>query len=231
MTDEISSHVIAAIAFVGRRGGQVKTLTGFKKNHHTVPDAANATTNAFLGKICAGELGAEAESLFQAARTALGYKRKEITLEMMAPNAVLTTKDFLVEIAYALETAEPSRYAVTTALRELKRAELARAPEFAGLFAGWFSEISFALKHGASVEAVIDAIESLDGDGGLAVRYPSDYRECEISVAGVDARVRCTAEALEMVFPRAGAPGELIEAFVAVRSAFAIRDELARLTR
>ena len=42
----------------------VKTLGGFKKGHHTVPDAVNATTNAFLGKLCAGELAADGETLF-----------------------------------------------------------------------------------------------------------------------------------------------------------------------
>jgi hypothetical protein len=44
------------ILFTGRGGGAVKQLAGFKKSHHSVPDAANATTNAFLGKLCAGEL-------------------------------------------------------------------------------------------------------------------------------------------------------------------------------
>jgi hypothetical protein len=229
MTDELPSQVVAAIAFVGRRSGTVKTLSGFKKAHHTLPDAANATTNAFLGKICAGELGAEAEQLFQAARTALGYKRKDITLALMAPTAVLTAKDFTVEIAYALEPAEPTRYEVTTALRELKRAELARTPEFTALFAGWFSEIAFALSRGASVEAVIDAIESLEGEGGLAVSYPSDCRECEISVTDVDATVRCTGASLDLVFARAGSPGELIDGFAAVREAFAISKTLAGL--
>ncbi|HUR56437.1 MAG TPA: hypothetical protein VM029_01920, partial [Opitutaceae bacterium] len=74
MPDEIPPRVIASIAFVGRASGQVKTLAGFKKGHHSVPDAANAVTNAFLGKICEPELSDEAERLFQAIRTGLEYK-------------------------------------------------------------------------------------------------------------------------------------------------------------
>ena len=229
MSAELPSSIIAEIGFIGRGGGAVKALGGFKKGHHTLPDVANAVTNGFLGKICERELADEAEKLFQAVRTGLDYKRKDVTLAVTSPLAVLTAKDFVVEIFYALEESEPTRYAVTTTLREMRNADLARTEEFARIFAGRFSEISFALKKGARVEAVVDAIEGLDGEGGLGVRYPSDCSECTISVEGVDARVRCTAAAIEVVFPRGGAPGELMEAFARVRGAFAINRVLAGL--
>ena len=70
----------------------MKLLAGFRKGHHTLPDAANAVTNAFLGKICETELAAEAERLFQDARVGLEYKRKDIALAVTSPTAVLTTK-------------------------------------------------------------------------------------------------------------------------------------------
>jgi hypothetical protein len=229
MADELPSGVIASIAFVGRSGGLVKTLGGFRKRHHTIPDTANAVTNAFLGKICAVELAEEGERLFQAARTGLGYKRNDVTLSVTAPLATLTTKDFTLEIGYALDEREPTRYAVTTTLRELREAAFARRTEFSQLFAGAFSEICFALVKGARVEAVIDAIEALDGQGGLTVGYPSDYRDCTIRVEGVDADVRCTGATLDVIFPRGGAPAELIEAFANVREAFQISKALSAL--
>lgn len=229
MPGDLPSSVIAEIGFVGRSGGTVKTLRGFKKSHHTLPDAANAVTNAFLGKICDAELGEQAEQLFQVVRTGLGYKRKDLSLGLTSPLATLTTRDFVVEIFYALEEAEPSRYAVTTTLREVRSADLVRTEDFSRIFAGRFSEIVFALKKGVRVEAVIDAIESLDGDAGLTVRYPSDYVDCLIRVEGVDAEVRCTGSTLEVIFARAGSPAELVEAFIAVRDAFAINKALAGL--
>jgi hypothetical protein len=229
MTGELPSSIIAGISFIGRAGGLVKALGGFKKSHHTVPDAANAVTQAFLGKICERELAGQAEKLFQDVRTQLGYKRKEVALAVAGTGAVLTAKDFSVEIGYALEAAAPARYAVTTTLRGLQSAELAHREEFAAVFARGFTEISFALKKGARVEAVVDVIESLDGGGGLAVTYPSDCRECVISVDGVAAQVRCTGGALEMVFPRAGAPHELMAGFAAVREAFDVNRLLAGL--
>lgn len=229
MADPLPSRVIAAIAFVGRSGGNVKALAGFKKGRHTLPDAANATTNAFLGKICEPELADEAEKLFQAVRAGLGYKRKDITLSVASPLAVLTARDFMVEIAYVLEERDPGCYAVTTTLRELNDVEVAQREEFGRIFAGRFTEIAFALSKGARVEAVIDAIEALEGEGGMSVCYPSDYRDCAIRVSGVEAEVRCTGATLEVVFPRGGAPAELIDAFAAVREAFQISKALKGL--
>lgn len=227
MTDELPSRVIASIAFIGRSGGPVKTLAGFKKGHHTLPDAANAVTNGFLGKICATELAEEAELFFQEVRAGLEYRRKDIALNVTSPLAVLTARDFSLELAYALEEREPTQYAVTTTLRELRDADVARREAFARIFAGRFTEISFALKKGARVEAVIDAIESLEGEGGLSVQYPSDYRDCLIGVDGVDAAVRCTGVTLDVVFPRGASPAELLDAFAAVRGAFRISKALS----
>lgn len=229
MASALPSQIIAGIGFTGRSGGMVKALGGFKKGHHTVPDAANEVTNAFLGKICADELGEQAEALFQRVRTGLGYKRKEVTLTLASPQALLVAKDFTVELHYALEAADPARYAVTQLLHSLRSGDLAQTEEFADIFAAMFSEITFSLKKDARVEAVIDVIEALDETAGLRVDYPADCRECVIAVEGVDAQVRCTGATLDIVFPRAGSPRELMAGFAAVRGAFAVSKELAGL--
>jgi hypothetical protein len=228
-SDELPSRVVAGISFVGRGGGAVKDLAGFRKGQHTVPDAANAVTNGFLGKICATELAETAEKLFQEVRTGLDYKRKDVALTVTSPLAMLGAKDFTVEIFYALEERDPSRYAVTTTLRGLMNVALTRNEAFAAIFSRRFTEIAFTLKKGAQVEAVIDAIEDLDSNDGLAVTYPSDYSHCRVTVEGVDAEVRCTGVTLEIIFPRPGSPAELIEAFAAVRDAFRISKALSGL--
>jgi len=213
---------VSRISLVGRSHGAVKTLPGFKKQHHTVPGAVNAATTAFLGKLCAGELAAEGERFFQQAKAALGYKRTEITLEVASPAATLATRDFSLELVYGLEPADPARYVVSRTLHRLRRGELLDRPEFNQLFAARFAGIVFSLTKGTRVEAVIDAVEAGAGEGGLTVTYPSDCRQCVLAVAGVEAEVICDGAMIELRFPRPGAPRELVEAFAAVRSAFAL---------
>lgn len=217
-----SNPFISRISLVGRSSGWVKNLTGFRKQHHTVPDAVNAATTAFLGKLCAGELAEEAERFFQRSKEALAYKRADLALEVTSPGAVLTARDFTLELGYALVKADPSTYEVTRTLHSLREGELVRRPEFNELFSALFSGMSFALAKGVKVETVVDAVEAHGGANGLTVSYPSDCRHCVLLVDGVAAEVICDGATLEMRFPRPGSPAELVEAFAAVRSAFTL---------
>jgi hypothetical protein len=216
------SAFVQHVRFVGRAGGFVKALRGFKKSHHTVPDAVNVATSAFLAKLCADELAEEAEKFFQQARTVFGYKRKELTLDLNSPNAVLAAKHFTFELTYALDETDAASYVLTRSLHGLRSGDFAATNECETLFAQQFSELAFGLTKGAPVEAVIDAVEGLADNDALKVEYPSDCSDCMLAVAGVSATVRFDGSELAMVFPRSGSPRELLEAFVAVREAFAL---------
>ena len=234
---------ISQVSLVGRSSGAFKALRGFDKKRHTEPDAVNQATSSFLAKLCAPELAEVAEAFFQSARSALAYKRKDIALDVTSPLAVLSAKDFTLEIAYELDPVDPSSLTITRTLHSIKNGDLLRVAEFDALFAAQFTAIAFALKKGVRVEAVIDAVEALaeaeaesgrtggggdaEGSGRLRVDYPSDCSRCTLTVAGVGAAVVCDGATLEMRFDKAGSPRELVEAFAAVRKAFALTKDRA----
>ena len=221
MSAEPPPSLVSALTFVGRETAAFKSLPGFQKGRHTLPSAVTPATTAFLAKLCAEPLAAAAEAFFQSTRAALGYKRREISLAVASPAAVLTTPDFSFELAYALEPDDPARYSLTSSLRALSRAELVRRPEFDELCAGRFTDLVFSLRGGVRVEAVIDAIEALAPDAGLTVAYPSDYHDCTIALAGEETVIRCTGATLELQLASAGSPAALLDAFAAVRATFA----------
>jgi hypothetical protein len=234
---------ISQVSLVGRSDGAFKALRGFDRKRHTEPDAVNQATSSFLAKLCAPELAEMAEAFFQSARSALAYKRKDIARDVTSPLAELSAKDFTLEIAYALDPVDPSSITLTRTLHSIKSGDLLRVAEFNELFAGQFTAIAFALKKGVRVEAVIDAVEALaeaeaesgrtggggdaEGAGRLRVDYPSDCSRCTLTVEGVGAAVVCDGASLEMRFEKAGSPRELVEAFAAVRKAFALTKDRA----
>lgn len=234
---------ISQVSLVGRSEGAFKALRGFDRKRHTEPDAVNQATSSFLAKLCTPELAEVAEAFFQRARSALAYKRKDIALDVTSPLAVLSAKDFTLEIAYALDPVDPASITITRTLHSIKNGDLLRVAEFDALFAGQFTAIAFALKKGVRVEAVIDAVEALAAAedeagntdvggnaveaGRLRVNYPSDCSQCTLTVAGVGAAVVCDGATLEMRFDKAGSPRELVEAFAAVRKAFALTKDRA----
>ncbi len=216
------SAFISRVRLVGRAsGGTVKTLPGFKKGRHALPDAVNPATRAFFARLCEPMLREEAEGWFQRARMQLQTKRKDLALEVTGALAVLSGREFTFEIAYDLDEADPTAFVGSRTLHQVAAARLGEA-EFETLFAGQFDEIAFDLKKGVQVEAVIDAVEDLDDPAILRVDYPSDCRDCTLTVPGVEAEVVCDGGALTMRFPRQGGPMELVEAFLAVRHAFSL---------
>lgn len=197
-------------------------MAPFDRKRHSVPDAVNVHTANFLAKLCAVELADSAEELFQHVRTTLGYKRTQLSLDVTPPTAVLSAKDFTHETAYALDEADPATYVVTKHLHGLNNADLLLTDEFDSLFAGSFDVLRFDLRKPVRVEAVIDAVESLDTPEMLRVDYPSDCKACTLTVSDVTPQVHCDGVSLEMRFPRCGSPRELIEAFATVRKAFTL---------
>jgi hypothetical protein len=221
---DFSPTTLAALHLSGRTGGAVKRLRGFRKDRHTVPDAVNAATQTFFARLCADEVTEEGEQWFQRTKTALGYKRRDLTLTLGPASALLTARDFALESTWTLDAGDPGSYVVTRTLRSFHAAEFVLGPGCHEVFAGTFTEIVFTLARGVSVEAVIDAVEALP-DTTLTVRYPATCAECTLAVPGVDAMVRCTGATVELVFSHAGSPRELIEAFGRVRSAFRLTED------
>lgn len=224
---EFTSSTLAALSMSGRSAGVVKRLSGFRKDRHTVPDAVNGATQAFFARLCADELAEEAESWFQRAKTAFDYKRRDLSLDLGPGTAVLTAKDFTLELAWALDENDPASYTTTRTLSRFRDADFLLSAGCDAVFSGTFTDIVFTLARGVSIEAVIDAVEDLSDKSALTVHYPADCSSCTVRVPDVSAEVRCTGATLELVFPHAGSPRELIEDFGRVRSAFRFTQDQA----
>lgn len=221
MPSQTSQRYVQGIRFRGRTSGAVKTLRGFKKGQHKLPEGITPATTAFLARLCEEELGEAAEQVFQQARALCDYKRKDISLSVTSPSAVLSAKDFTLEIAYGFEGSDASSYETVWTLDQAKDLDFLLGDACTELFAGRFQELSFVLTRGATVESVIDAVEALEASE-LRVDYPSDYAHCLLSVPEVDAQVRFDGSELAMVFSSTAAPSEHLRAFAALREAFAL---------
>lgn len=215
---------ISQVRLSGGTSGPIKGLRGFDKSRHSVPDAVNAATGAFLARLCAADIAEEGEALFARARAALGYKRAGITLDLGAGEATLTTRDFCWQLVCALEPSDPARYRLSRSLQNLRSAELLQLDPFNELFAAQFDAVVFDLVRGVRVDALVDAVEALDpaAEHALRVDYPSDCSRCTLTVPGVAARVECDGASLAMHLPRAGSPAECFAEFAALREAFTL---------
>lgn len=214
---------IRQIRWTGTTRGLVKNLPAFNKKRHNVPEAATPAAAAFLAKLLAPQIEAEAEAFFQKARAALNYKRADISLSLGESAALLAARDFSLEWSGALDPANPAEWTRTLALHSLRERAVLDSPQFDSLLDGAFTALEFTLSKPVRVEAVIDAVEALDAKGNtpaLAVEYPSNCAHCTLRAKDAGAAAVFTGAELRMEFDRPGSPKELAEAFARIRHAF-----------
>jgi hypothetical protein len=217
------------VHILGTRTGIVKALLGFRKNFHRIPvvlpDAAYE--RQFIG-ICAADLDRLVRDLFERLRTARGYKRREITLATDSPATTMTTTDFTLDIAYALDAGEPADYQITYDLHSIRDIGVFADEQLNGVFAGIFNRIAFPFAEAVAMEKLIDDLEAVPG-GASGLLYPPDCRECLVSLPGYLGNVRLTSTQMEVINPTSTSPADLVKTFVDASELLASNPTLARL--
>ena len=94
----MSTAEVNRVHLLGTRPGNVKNLGGFRKGFHKVPAVMpDAMFERQFAAMCAPDLEDLSRGLFEKLRAARGYKRKEINLNVDAPNATLTTTHYKMD--------------------------------------------------------------------------------------------------------------------------------------
>lgn len=228
MADSSSSET-RNVHLLGARLGNVKNLLGFRKGFHKPPAVLpDANFERQFASICAPDLEQHARDLFEKLRAARGYKRKEINLNVGAPDATLTTADFTLDVRYELDPADPGDFRLVHDLHTIRDITVFADGSLNEVFNGTFNRVSFSFGETIDMEDLIDELEDAPG-GAAALRYPPDCSECTIQLPGFAGNVRVTPRELEVVSPTGASPAELVKTFVEASDVLAANPTLERL--
>ena len=225
----MSTAEVNRVHLLGTRPGNVKNLGGFRKGFHKVPATMpDAMFERQFAAMCAPDLEDLSRGLFEKLRVARGYKRKEINLNVDAPNATLTTTDFTLDLLYTLDPADPGDFRLTYDLHTIRDIAVFGDGSLNEVFAGVFNRVSLAFGETINVEDVIDELE--DQPGGQAnLTYPPDASECRVRLTGYVGEVRVTGREMEVISPAGASPAELVKTFVQASEILAANPTLERL--
>jgi uncharacterized caspase-like protein len=214
-SSKLSDKQIRGAIFRVAENLNVKSLTGFKKRFHHVPDSMNSTTRSFVESISSEDVDQRIESVFQDIQSGFGYKRREVKCE----SGKILTPDFEYTVSCTQHDEDPTLATLTEEIGNMK-AEIINDERFNDVFSLHFDELVFLLDSEIEVEEVIDAIEN-SAVKGLTVDYSSDASWCEISISGRKEIIRITAEDFIVKTVGKKSPKELIEALYEVRKGLA----------
>lgn len=154
------------------------------------------------------------ETAHRAARDRLGLKRKELRVEVDAPTAgALKAPAFEYRVAADLAANDPTqvrwyREIVVTVPLESTAAVLAA-------FADRLDSVLVRFTDELDIEAIVDRLEAVD-DSRVRLDYDMRCRWCELTVAGVPARIRLEGREMR-VLPNAGSAVAVTELWEWVR--------------
>jgi hypothetical protein len=200
------------IFFSREESGNIKSLSGFKKGFHRVPERITRATESFLSDISATEIKDEAENIFQRLKASLNYKRRDIELNYGDGSASIIAKDFDVDIFISQNSADPSEYVLQVELKNIRSPEIIVSDTLNKIFSREFDSLTFEFKDAIRIEDIIDKIEALDNDN-ISIDYPGDYDYCKISIEGLYSEIEITSSSFKIVNPAPTSPKKLLDSF------------------
>lgn len=220
MAEAKGQSVVQAVSLGGSWQGLVKRLDAFDKSRHTAPKFASERAGQFLSRLVEAELIEWGDELLRSLRRGLGYKRRELALEVAGGLARIAGKDFVLSRQYSLLQDSPDTYEVETELGEIESAHLLEVAEFNEAVGPLFDRMRFLFRRENSVERLIDVLEE-DEDGLGELDYPHDCAYCELRLPDCAATFRFDAVSLELRFAHFGSPGQMVAAYERLRTSLA----------
>lgn len=193
----------------------IRSLSGFKKGFHHVPDHVSSATQNFVLSTSKAEIDEEMNDVFASIKENLKYKRKEL----ISAAGRIITPDFEYAVYATQNEDDPSEALVIQELTNVKPS-IVDKPEFNEVFDGRFSEVVFEFDVEVDVKKLIDELEDLERED-VELDYDASAEWCELTIKGLQLTVRMEPSELKVVSRRGKSPNELIEGFFAIQKMIA----------
>jgi hypothetical protein len=185
----------------------IRSLSGFAKRFHHVPDRISHSAQEFVESISESEIDTRMNDVFEAIKEHMEYKRRDLRAE----SGRIVTPDFEYATFCTQDKDDPSRAIITEELINVKASVVAN-DGFNRVFDGRFSQIVFEFRHGVDTQSLIDLIEELDRDD-IEIEY--DKSGSWFTLSFEDSAISVRVEEHEFVFESSGmkTPRELLQGF------------------
>ncbi|WNH13861.1 caspase family protein [Thalassobellus suaedae] len=200
------------ISMLSEERGDVKSLNGFIKGKHKVPNYKNSTTEDFIKSCSLREIFEDIGEITDSIKK-LNYKRKEVETNIENGFASISTPDFTYFINIEQLDEEPSEYILTRTLEEFKDSQIIDSDKFNSIFEKSFDELKFDLSKSIDIENLIDHIEDLEND---KIKVDFDHNNlnwCKINIEGLEYDIVVEPNSISITYYRMTSPFNLIKAF------------------
>lgn len=170
----------------------IKSLSGFKKGKHRVPDSVNYDTERFVRGISENEIKKLADDTRDALRDHFKLKRKECTLKVSDDGVDIITPHFDYHLSVSIDEDDTSYVVFNEFIDNINDSSVILSENFNQAFKDGFDSVEFEFENSISVKELIDNLED-HGFTSSSLAFDDECTYCEIEFDGHDASVRIEA--------------------------------------
>jgi uncharacterized caspase-like protein len=195
-------------------GERVRSLSGYRKQDHSIPIRINDSTNRFLADIAESEITQDVNELHGLLREQFKYLRKELSSGVEGTSGNIIAPDFEYTVNVSLDPDDLSKLIWKRELSNLRDSDTLNRKEFDEVFRDMFDTVELEFNKRINLEEFIDTLEA----AGIRPDYDSACTECMIRLPNIPGTIRVTDLHIELVQPRvAASPKTLIADFKKAR--------------
>ena len=150
----------------GIHSGAIRSLDGFQKGLHTVPDGRTDATMRFVRKAGTANVTAALDLIYRDLKDVMGYKRRHLNSVDDFGSASIKTPDFDVNLWIEQDAVAEETYALVTEVATLRRPEVILEEPFQRMFSKHCDQVIFDFKEAVNLDdkiAILEDMEELDG--------------------------------------------------------------------
>lgn len=210
---EKSEITFVNISMLSEESDEIRTLPGFQRGFHKVPNNHGKATDNFVKTVGAQLIADDIEELSKKIHKLIKYKRADMRVTVDFGSGSIETKDFDYNINIEQSEDNPEEYILTRRLENLKNPEIASSEVLNRIFDSHFDKISFETDKHINISTLIDRIEALDNPKITVDYTPGDMSECIIEIEGLEYAIQVNPVSINITSEFQTSPEELIQAF------------------
>jgi caspase domain-containing protein len=192
-------------------GVEIRSLSGFHKRFHHIPDNVSHSTQGFVESISKAEIDERMKEVFKAIKENMNYKSRDVDAE----SGRILTPDFEYATFCNQDRDDPSMAIITEELLNVK-SPVFENEGFNQVFDKRFSQIVFEFPNKVDTKSLIESTEDLDRND-IEIDYDESRSWFVLSFGDSEFSVRVSRR--EFIFETAGmkTPKELLQGFYDVQ--------------
>lgn len=218
---ESAKRPFAAAAFLREQVQPVKTLAGYRKDAHRIPDIISSSNEAFIAKLASADLAQDMDQRYAALKSAFAFKRVDLEVSDPADGAgTIITPLFTYHIQVSQNQANPAEVVWQRRVADIHSPAQALSEAFAEVFNKTFDTLEFVPAEPVDVKLLIDRIEDLE-DSRITVDYDRAATSCTLVLAGVKGEISVTDSMIKFHQRAVADPRKLVESLMKIQKALA----------